>query len=177
MTQKTSVADFANDELWALWEAAFLLCDQLPIDEASVDRAEDGVHMMYRDLKNAVVKETLRARPLDGNIRRHRVDPSEAVKWLSKRGRVVPPGLQALASPLPAEGDLHPRERDALLRILYGMALAAPYGYDPAAPRNEATATIASATAAAGCAVDTDTVRKYLKQAADKFGTARRAGR
>ena len=47
MTQKTSVADFANDELWALWEAAFLLCDQLPIDEASVDRAEDGVHMMY----------------------------------------------------------------------------------------------------------------------------------
>lgn len=49
--------------------------------------------------------------------------------------------------------------------------------YDPSAARNEATATIASATVAAGCEVDADTVRKYLKEAAERFGTTRCAGR
>ncbi|MDP1647976.1 MAG: hypothetical protein Q8M01_07230 [Rubrivivax sp.] len=84
--------------------------------------------------------------------------------------------VDKMAAPVDS-GELTTRERDSLLRILYGMACAAPYRYDSSAARNEATATIASATAAADCGVDADTVRKYLKEAAERFGTARRAGR
>ena len=84
--------------------------------------------------------------------------------------------VDKMAAPADAS-ELTTRERDSLLRILYGMACATPYRYDPTAARNEATATIASATAAAGCEVDADTVRKYLKEAAERFGSARRAGR
>ena len=61
-------------------------------------------------------------------------------------------------------------ERDSLLKIIYSMAIAEPYGFDPSAKRNEATAIIASATGAAGCPVDVDTVRKWLKLAAKEHG-------
>ena len=61
-------------------------------------------------------------------------------------------------------------ERDSLLKIVLGMATAAPYGFDASAKRNEATAIIASATGAAGCPVDVDTVRKWLKLAAKEHG-------
>ena len=84
--------------------------------------------------------------------------------------------VNKMAAPVDS-GELTTRERDSLLRNLYGMACAASYRFDPLPDRNEATATIASATAAAGCEVDADTVRKYLKKAADRFGAARRAGR
>lgn len=71
------------------------------------------------------------------------------------------------------DSDLSSRERDSHLRIIYGVACAKPYEYDPSVARGVAAPTIASATAAAGCPVDDDTVRKYLKEAAEKFGRAR----
>ena len=70
----------------------------------------------------------------------------------------------------PAPGDevkeLKTRERETLLKIIYGMAIAPPYKFDPDAKRGEAAAIIASATDAAGCSVSDDTVRKWLKEAA-----------
>ena len=80
----------------------------------------------------------------------------------------APPPDEVPPAPRDADRPLKTRERDTLLRIIYGMAIAAPYNFDPAAKRGEAAATIASATAAAGCRVDDDTVRKYLKQAAEQ---------
>lgn len=62
--------------------------------------------------------------------------------------------------------DLSTRERYSLLRILYGMAVAEPYRFDPDSKRGEAAAIIASATDAAGCSVSDDTVRKWLREAA-----------
>lgn len=61
---------------------------------------------------------------------------------------------------------LLPRERNTLLKIIYGMAVAAPYRFDPEGRRGDAAAIIASATAAAGCSVSDDTVRKWLREAA-----------
>lgn len=83
---------------------------------------------------------------------------------------IPPPPEEVPPSARDADRPLKTRERDTLLRIIYGMAIAAPYNFDPAAKRGEAAATIASATAAAGCRVDDDTVRKYLKQAAEQNG-------
>lgn len=66
--------------------------------------------------------------------------------------------------------DLKTIEKSTLLSIIYGMATAAPYAFNPTAKRSEAAAVIASATAAAGCPVTDDTVRKWLKVAAEQFG-------
>lgn len=90
-----------------------------------------------------------------------------------RREEVVRVEREVLGRGKLAPDQLTTRERDTLLRILYGMACAAPYRYDPFAGRSETSATIASATSAAGCAVDADTVRKYLRQAAERFGTRR----
>lgn len=69
--------------------------------------------------------------------------------------------------PQPADyPELRVRERDTLLKIIYGMATAPPYKFDPDARRGDAAAIIASATDAAGCSVSDDTVRKWLKEAA-----------
>lgn len=98
----------------------------------------------------------------------------ESVKALTAERDAMQSELDSLRALVAAGG---PRERESLLRIVYSMACGEPYKFDAKAPRNEATAIIASATAAAGCSVDADTVRKYLKEAAEKFGSKRHAGR
>lgn len=104
----------------------------------------------------------------------------EVVAFFSKLGwPAIPPELLDLVQvPKPAsatsDSDLTTRERGSLLKILYGVATSAPYNYDPNAKRSEAAVTIASACAAAGCPIDEDTVRRYLREAAHHFGEIRR---
>lgn len=81
--------------------------------------------------------------------------------------------VQAVAPPAevpPSPGDevkeLKTRERETLLKIIYGMAIAHPYNFNPDAKRGDAAPIIAGATDAAGCSVGDDTVRKWLKEAA-----------
>lgn len=62
-------------------------------------------------------------------------------------------------------GDLGTRERDTLLKLVIGMAIAG-YRYSPDAARSDAPAEIASDLAKLGMSVTDDTVRKWLKEAA-----------
>ncbi len=64
------------------------------------------------------------------------------------------------------EKALGTRERDSLLKLVIGMATKG-YRYDPRATRTDVTTEIARDLEAAGVALDVDTVRKWLKQAAD----------
>ena len=57
-------------------------------------------------------------------------------------------------------------ERNTLLKLVIGMAVKG-YRYDPAASKNAATKEIADDLAGLGITITDDTVRKYLKQAAD----------
>ena len=59
---------------------------------------------------------------------------------------------------------LSTRERDSLLSLIIGMAVAG-YAYDPSQKRSDKTAEIASDLEKAGVALDVDTVRKWLKEA------------
>ena len=61
---------------------------------------------------------------------------------------------------------LHTRERQTLLKMVIGMAME-QYGYNPKANRNDATAHIASDLSLSGLSIDPDTVRKWLKEAAE----------
>lgn len=62
------------------------------------------------------------------------------------------------------EGELQTRERDTLLKLVIGMAMA-EYGYAPEASRNSAVSEIASDITKLGMSITDDTVRKWLKEA------------
>lgn len=135
--------------------------------------------LRFLDMPDAFPHELHEARKFDDGWQECEFDPPVAINLdhlCMLHEEVARLNREVFGAP-PKSEKMNTRERDSLLRILYGMACAAPYRYDPTEARNEATATIASATAAAGCEVDADTVRKYLKEAAERFGSARPVGR
>jgi hypothetical protein len=71
---------------------------------------------------------------------------------------------QQAAAPT-AEKSLSTKERESLLKLVIGMAVAG-YGYDPKAERSQQIPEIANDLALAGVTMDADTVRKWLRAAA-----------
>ena len=65
-----------------------------------------------------------------------------------------------------AEPKLGVRVRETLLKIIYGMAVSY-HGYNPKARRSTVISEIVSELARVGVSVTDDTVRDYLRQAAD----------
>ena len=65
-----------------------------------------------------------------------------------------------------SDSELTTREHGSLLKIIFGMATGG-YRFDPKAKRSEVAGEIASDCAAAGCPIDEDTVRKYLRRAVE----------
>lgn len=72
--------------------------------------------------------------------------------------------LAAASEPERAKPDLGTRERETLLKLLIGMAVAG-YKYSPVESRSHAPAEIASDLQSLGISVTDDTVRKWLKEA------------
>ena len=70
------------------------------------------------------------------------------------------------AAPKPDMG-LGGKERKSVLRLIIGMAKGGGYGYDPTERRSEVVAVITSDLTLAGVQLSDDTVRKWLKQAAE----------
>lgn len=66
----------------------------------------------------------------------------------------------------PIEKQLSTRERESLLKLVIGMAVGG-YGYDSTARRSEQTSAIADDLLQAGVPLDADTVRKWLREAAE----------
>ena len=120
--------------------------------------------------------------PMQSGMSKWMVDVAlaDVVAFFEKCGWPVLPeplvkvGQVFMPAPAPSSDELGTRERSSLLKIIYGMAVASPYQFDPEAKRSEVAVTIASACAAAGCQVDEDTVRKYLREAAQQYGASRR---
>jgi hypothetical protein len=82
------------------------------------------------------------------------------------------PAAHAVASPkLPTpakdkKDELKTREKDTLLKLVIGMAVEG-YRYDPKAAKNTAVADIVSDLNKLGLSLDADTVRRWLKEAAE----------
>jgi hypothetical protein len=69
--------------------------------------------------------------------------------------------------PQPApEKSIGTRERESLLTLVIGMAVGG-YGYDPKASRSPQPSEIAGDLARCGVSLDVDTIRKWLKEAAE----------
>jgi hypothetical protein len=65
-----------------------------------------------------------------------------------------------------AERGLLGKERESVLRLIIGMAIGG-YGYDPKASRSKEVSIIASDLTRAGVPLTDDTVRKWLREAAE----------
>ncbi|CAM3721117.1 hypothetical protein [Bordetella tumulicola] len=64
------------------------------------------------------------------------------------------------------ESPIGTRERETMLKLIIGMAIKG-YDYDPNAKKNEATGQIAASLQGIGLPVSDETIRKYLKEAAE----------
>jgi hypothetical protein len=74
--------------------------------------------------------------------------------------------LEAQQTAQPVEKQLGARERESLLKLVIGMAVGG-YGYNSTARRSEQTTAIADDLSRAGVPLDADTVRKWLREAAE----------
>jgi hypothetical protein len=74
--------------------------------------------------------------------------------------------LQSQQPAAEAEKGMGARERDSLLKLVIGMAVAA-YAYDPKAARSDRPTEIAGDLERNGVPLDVDTVRKWLREAAE----------
>jgi hypothetical protein len=70
------------------------------------------------------------------------------------------------AAPKPEPKEVTPRERSSLLKMAIAMAMT-KYGYDPA-KRNTAAEDIADEIRERGMQLSDDTIRDFLKKAADE---------
>ena len=96
---------YVGTELWALREAAYLLCGRLPRAESefmSKDRKDDGpVAHMYRALKDATINCSIFFLEVDGALMRRRLRPAEVGGVGAEAGT----GRAELAPPLQAESN------------------------------------------------------------------------
>lgn len=90
----------------------------------------------------------------------------QLVQALSARIDELQAIVASTAPSPPAASDLGTRERESLLRLVIGMAVRG-YGYDPRTKRSDKVAEIAGDLDALGVRLDPDTVRKWLKAAAE----------
>jgi len=96
------------------------------------------------------------------------------IHWTTRTGIEVPDELSKSAAYTNTKNEdgLSETERTSLLKIILGMAVS-KYGYQGSESRNTATGTkrdsIASDLEKIGISLDPDTIRRYLKEAWDKF--------
>jgi hypothetical protein len=98
-----------------------------------------------------------------------RADLLEAVNEKKVKIAALEAEIAALQSrQLASEGEqrIGARERDSLLKLVIGMAVAA-YAYDPKVARSDRPTEIAGDLERAGVPLDVDTVRKWLREAAE----------
>jgi hypothetical protein len=133
---------------------------------------DKAVEAGKRDAEAAEKQTTELKRLLDESIAqlgKQHADWLEVVNNSKLRIAALEAEIAALQSRHPASEaaqEIGARERDSLLKLVIGMAVAA-YVYDPKVARSDKPTEIAGDLERAGVPLDVDTVRKWLRQAAD----------
>jgi len=147
----------------------------------------------YKDLIfNAVLAERLKPLPLqvdgfkDPKERNFGFKPADLCSWARAKDLMLPEEFSSIVSvqkepALHREGNtqksksekaLHPKERITFQKMILGMAMDM-YKYDPKAKENACTGSnkgsISVSLAEQEFDLDEDTIRKYLKEAADSL--------
>ena len=170
-------ADFshwAHMAYWSAEEAVALILGKDPkrVNLINLDEYSTRVSPFIPKYKN--LRELI-DRAVEVEDLPERATPRQSVEWARKIGCEIPVELQELATYTNTENKdgLSETERTSLLKMILGMAVS-KYGYQGDAPRNPATGrnkgSIPSDLEKRGIALDPDTIRRYLKEATDKFG-------
>jgi hypothetical protein len=183
--------------LWTMDEAVALSLGRAP-EKVTWSDVKGYVHYspfaFQFSRRREMVERTAVARDLSFPVR-----PIDFVQWARAHDIGLPPALDAaLPSADPAEDwraahaaeteqhnatraelervsadkALSQRERSSCLRLIIGMAVK-KYRYDPAAARGPAPSNIMNDLHELGIDIDVDTVRKWLKEAAEELPTAK----
>jgi hypothetical protein len=88
------------------------------------------------------------------------------IKSLQERIATLEREASGVATTSDGGKEIGPRERDSLLKLVIGMAVVG-YRYEPKAERSTRVTEIASDLASVGIQLDADTVRKWLRVAAE----------
>lgn len=162
-------ADWAKMPSWTADEAAALT---LGLSPQSVHRHPD-VHHPLIDRFHRVRKMISRACAANDIANsEHGIVPDDYLTWATRYGFDVPAELtaevmraQPLASKRPKDKPLGSRERDTLLKMILGLAMSG-HAYDPAATKSTTVNEISSDLERVGLALDLETIRRKLKEAA-----------
>jgi hypothetical protein len=133
---------------------------------------DEAVEAGQRDAEAAEKRIAEWKRLLDESIAqlgKQRADWLEVVSGKNAKITALEVDIKALRSQQSAfkpEQGVSARERDSLLKLIIGMAVAG-YAYDPKAVRSDKTTEIAGDLERAGVPLDVDTVRKWLREAAE----------
>jgi hypothetical protein len=117
---------------------------------------------LYDELKTTHANREASWTALDEAKDRTIVSKDRVVAALEERLRK----LEAQQTTQPPEKQLGARERESLLKVVIGMAVGG-YSYDPKAGRSDRPTEIAGDLERAGVPLDVDTVRKWLREAAE----------
>jgi hypothetical protein len=183
-----ALAEWASRDLWTITETVSLLKGQLPGSQASNHEEFDR---MVEEIKLALKAGRLHIVGKQGNfLPVEHVRPSEIIRWASGRfpkfpfsrqdsGPTTRPTLnwaqktgaqnEAPASDRAgsvAEKPLLTRERETALKLIIGMAVHG-LGYDPKAAKSPIPREVAEKLDTLGLSLDPDTVRKWLRDAAE----------
>jgi hypothetical protein len=182
-------ADFVHWSKAAYWtvdEGVALLLGKSP-DVVNSDSVRDYTEVSAFAHGYAKLRDLARRSQDSGQLAR-RIEPPIFLEWAKRIGIEYPYELgekvmsttratraEAVADPPQAppqkitkQKPLSVRERDTVLKMLGGIALKR-YGYNPKAVRNAAITAIVADLDAAGVHVDADTVRKWIREAADNM--------
>lgn len=161
---------------WTIAEGIALSMNRRPEDVA---RASDRREMSDRNEFERRLEFAYRAYTISdlGQVN----PPAEFLNWAARVGfpfsqawlDAIPLSEQELAKAEPPEApeppppvELRTRERNSLLTLVIGMAVAA-YNYGPSDRKSDVASEIASDLARAGLSLHPDTIRKWLREAAD----------
>ncbi|RVU36698.1 hypothetical protein EOI86_16115 [Hwanghaeella grinnelliae] len=122
----------------------------VPLPEELVERVEarSGKQLDWQEMYQALLEKN------NNNVK-------TANEIIAEKDRILAE-LQSQGGEKP----LRTREKESLLKLVIGMALAG-YAYDPSAKRSGVPQEIADDLARKGIQLDVDTVRKWLKEAKD----------
>ena len=179
------VVDFALWAKAAYWtsdECVALSLGKSPeiFNTQSISKSPVRRHQMFA--KEYFRRKELVDRAVAVGVIPENVPPTEFVQWARKLNLDVSVELLAELDlindshrdAVDAPGKpLQEKERDSLLKLILGMSVD-KYGYGIGETRNDATGnksySITSRLAGLGIELDSDTIRKYLKEAEQRFG-------
>ena len=173
------ICRWARSSYWSLEEGAVLAYDLDP-NEAIMRSVPGYDGPRLRAPADARQLVNLAQRAIEVGALEERAAPIAFMKWARSMGVEFHPdwwaavaGEEALAkdeaeAPPPAAPvlDLKTKEQETLLKMVAAMAMAY-YGWDRDALRNTATGEIADDLEKVGVSLDPDTIRKWLRTAAE----------